>query len=188
MRRRKGCFSFLLLIIFLVIAAAMLYKPVMKHLYPMQYQGEIWQYAEEYRLDPYLVCAVAHTESRFQPAAVSRLGAVGVMQLMPDTGIWIGDHLGLELTESDLTDPETNIILGCWYLRYLLDQFEEDHTLALAAYNGGIGNVRKWLADPELSEDGERLDHIPFTETAEYVEKVDKAWDKYRELYGDEYE
>ena len=188
MRRRKGCFSFLLFIIFLVIACALLYTPVMKHLYPLQYQGEIWRHAEEYRLDPYLVCAVTHTESRFRPAAVSRLGAVGLMQLMPDTGIWIGDHLGLELTESDLTDPETNILLGCWYLRHLLDQFEEDYTLALAAYNGGIGNVRKWLDDPELSADGEHLDHIPFAETAGYVGKVEKAWDKYRELYGDEYE
>jgi len=188
MRRRKGCFSVLLFIILLVIAAALLYRPVMKRLYPMEYQQEIWQCAEEYRLDPYMVCAVIHTESRFRPMAVSRLGAVGLMQLMPDTGIWIGDHLGLELTESELTDPETNIILGCWYLRYLLDQFEGDYTLALAAYNGGIGNVRKWLADPDLSGDGEHLDHIPFDETAAYVGKVERAWDKYRDLYGDEYE
>lgn len=178
----------MMLLIFLVIAAALLYKPVMKRLYPMEYQKEIWQYSEEYRLDPYLVCAVIHTESRFRPAAVSRLGAVGLMQLMPDTGIWIGDHLGLDLTETDLTDAKTNILLGCWYLRHLLGQFEEDYTLALAAYNGGIGNVRKWLNDPELSADGEHLDQIPFTETAEYVGKVERSWDKYRELYGDEYE
>ena len=188
MKRRKGCFSLLLLLIFLVIAAALLYKPVMKRLYPMEYQKEIWQHAEEYRLDPYLVCAVIHTESRFRPTAVSRLGAVGIMQLMPDTGIWIGAHMGLEISESDLTDAETNIVLGCWYLRYLLDHFEEDHTLVLAAYNGGMGNVRKWLDDPELSGDGEHLDRIPFAETAEYVGKVERAWDKYKELYGDEYE
>jgi len=188
MRRRKGCFSLLLLLIFLIIAGALLYRPVMKQIYPVEYQEEIWRYAEEYRLDPLLVCAVIHTESRFRPMAVSRLGAVGLMQLMPDTGLWIGDHMGHSLTESDLTDAKTNIILGCWYLRYLLDQFEEDYTLALAAYNGGIGNVRKWLADPQLSSDGERLDTIPFTETAEYVGKVERAWDKYRELYGDEYE
>lgn len=188
MRRRKGCFSFVLLIIILMIAAALLYKPVMKRLYPVQYQKEIWQYAEEYSLDPYMVCAVIHTESRFRPLAVSRLGALGLMQLMPDTGIWIGDHLGLDLAESDLTDPEINIRLGCWYLRYLLDHFEGDYALALAAYNGGIGNVRKWLADPDLSGDGKHLDHIPFTETAEYIGKVERAWERYRELYEDEYE
>jgi soluble lytic murein transglycosylase len=189
MRRRRGCLpSFVLFVVFVAVAFALLYKPVMKRLYPIEYRDQIWEYSQKYGLDPYLVCGVIHTESRFRPAAESRLGAVGLMQIMPETGLWIGDHLGLALEESELTDPDTNILLGCWYLRYLLDQFEQDYHLALAAYNGGIGNVRKWLADPDLSRDGERLDHIPFAETAEYVGKVEKAWAKYRELYGDEYE
>jgi soluble lytic murein transglycosylase len=186
MAKRRGCFSFLLLIAFLIISAVLLYKPVMKRLYPIEYRAYVWQYADAFSLDPYLVLAVIHTESRFQPEARSALGAVGLMQLMPDTGLWIGGHMGYELAESHLTDPEINIELGCWYLRYLLDQFEGDYILALAAYNGGIGNVRQWLNDPDLSSDGEHLTVIPFAETEKYIEKVMNGWDIYRRIYEDE--
>lgn len=186
MSKRRGCLGFIVTIAVLAGVCALLYKPVMKRLYPLEYRDYIWGYAEEYQLDPFLVSAIIHTESRFRPEAVSHLGAVGLMQLMPDTGLWIGGHLGLELAESDLTEPETNILLGCWYMRYLLDQFDGDYTLAFAAYNGGIGNVRQWLNDPDLSRDGEHLDAIPFTETAQYVEKVNTSWDIYSKLYEGE--
>ena len=157
-----------------------------KRAYKLQYSAEIKEYSREFHVDPYLVAAVIHCESSNRHTAVSRAGAKGLMQIMPDTGFWIAEKLGEEdFTEDELFEPKVNIRFGCWYLKYLLDSFSGNRKTAVAAYNAGPGNVRKWLNDENYSKGGE-LDGIPFKETAQYVERVQRAYDKYTKLYANE--
>lgn len=153
--------------------------------YPMAYEDVIDKYADEYRLDSALVCAVVYTESKFDANAVSQAGACGLMQVMPETGEWIAGKLGIRdtYTSDMLFDPDTNIRFGCWYLNFLFTRYQGDTRKALAAYNAGQGNVDKWLTQPECSSDGVNLDHIPFRETRNYVKKVKAAHDIYIDLY-----
>ena len=156
-----------------------------KRTYRLAYPALIEQSAEAYALDPYLVAAVIHVESGNRPAVVSSAGAVGLMQIMPTTGEWIAGKLRVEAYEEDsLCDPGMNITMGCWYLRFLLDRYDQDQNHALAAYNAGQGNVDKWLSDPAYSADGV-LTNIPYEETDRYVEKVTRTYEKYKDLYTD---
>lgn len=153
-----------------------------KRTYRLVYAQEIRTAAAEFGLDPYLVAAVIHTESRGDPQALSPKGAVGLMQIMPETGAWIAEKLALEAySEESLVIARENIRLGCWYLAYLLERYADDEC-ALAAYNAGPGNVDKWLADERYGKDG-KLTDIPFEETANYVVRVQSAYEKYTELY-----
>lgn len=160
-----------------------------KRTYKLEYAGLIRRYAREYALDPYLVAAMIHVESGNRPAAVSPAGAVGLMQIMPDTGAWIAYKLE-DMQQEDfdaktLTKPELNIRYGCWYLRFLLDRFAGDTRYAVIAYNAGHGNLEKWLANDDLTSNG-ALKRIPFAETDAYVQKVMRAREKYKELYDAE--
>ena len=127
----------------------------------IEYRDLIRKYAKAYDLDPFLVAAVIRTESNFRPTVMSHMNAHGLMQLLPETAEWISQRRGEEYDESRITEPEYNVDLGCYYLRYLKDEFGS-WELALAAYNGGPGNVRQWLENEEYSSDGKKLDHIPF--------------------------
>lgn len=156
--------------------------------YPTAYTELVRSYAEEFSLDPYLVTAIMRCESSNDPNAVSKKGAIGLMQIMPDTGAWIAHKLKLDesYTETQLYDPETNIRFACWYLAFLERRLNNNETCVIAAYNAGHGSVEKWLSDTAFAENGELLT-IPFPETARYLEKVRTAYDKYRELYPDLY-
>ncbi|MBR4428100.1 MAG: lytic transglycosylase domain-containing protein [Clostridia bacterium] len=150
--------------------------------YKLAYQEEILASAAEYDLDPYLVCGVIFTESGFRPQAKSSVGALGLMQLMPATGLEEASLLGIEgVTEEILTDPALNIRLGCNYLRKLLDEFKNE-SVALAAYNAGPGRVRQWLKEYGTKEDGSIL-YIPYPETSKYVTRVQSAEGVYEKLY-----
>jgi len=152
--------------------------------YPVAYTEWIGQYAAEYELDPYLVQSVMRCESSNDPTAVSKAGAIGLMQIMPDTGAWIAHKLDLDdvYTEEMLFDPETNIEFGCWYLRFLNGRFDGERKLMIAAYNAGHGSVEGWLEDPRFTTDGV-LTVIPFEDTARYYEKVTAAYENYTTLY-----
>lgn len=157
-----------------------------KRTYKLAYPEEIKASAGEFGLDPYLVAAVIFAESSGNPAAVSPKGAVGLMQIMPDTGDWIAEKLSLaDHSTEKLTEASHNIRLGCWYLAYLLDKYGDDREIALAAYNAGPGNVDKWLGDERYGENG-KLTNIPFEETRNYVARVKAALKKYTELYEGE--
>jgi len=140
----------------------------------------IEKYADEYDVPKELVFAVIKVESGFDPEAESSVGALGLMQMMPKTFEWLTgeEHLGENLAVHALTDPEVSIRYGTYYLRYLYLKFENWDTV-LAAYNGGEGNVAKWLADPEYSDGNGNLTYIPFEETRNYVKKVNDAMAKY---------
>ncbi|HZV75845.1 MAG TPA: lytic transglycosylase domain-containing protein [Conexibacter sp.] len=153
---------------------------------PLSHQDTIRKQAHEKRLDPSLIAGVIYAESKFVDST-SSAGALGLMQLLPDTARFIaGRSGGTAFTTKDLSTPEINIAYGSWYLRYLLDRYGGDEVLALAAYNGGMGNVDRWVA--EAGARGERLKvaDIPFPETRAYVERVLDARSRYRATYPSE--
>lgn len=176
----------LLFLVALVLLACILLgfvfqKPFQRMLYPKKFETIVERYATLYDLSPDLVYAVIKAESGFDPDAISHVGAVGLMQIMPSTFVWLTDLTGEEIAPDRLTDPETNIRYGCYYLRYLLNVYE-DQTLTLAAYNAGMGNVKKWLASEEYSKDG-KLIEIPFEETKNYINRVTRYEETYDALY-----
>ena len=162
----------------LVCAVALLLRGIIVYeLYPMDYEDEINKYSAEYLLDPYFVSALICAESSFNKDAVSHRGAVGLMQIMPDTGAWVAEKIGLEgFSEEMLTDPATNIRLGCWYLRYLEDRFAGDKDKVMAGYNAGPSRVDEWAGDGTLKD-------IPFKETENYLVKVTRNYEIYKSLY-----
>lgn len=155
---------------------------------PEEYNAFVEKYAHEYGVPTELVWAVIKTESGFDSSAVSHKGAIGLMQMMPETFVWLTNDILHDSHEVGmLYDPETNIKYGTYYLSRLYGRFGSWDT-ALAAYNGGEGNVSDWLKDKKYSDDGVNLkiDKIPsqFNETKNYVKKVNNYCKKYKELYG----
>ncbi len=152
--------------------------------YPVAYTEIIQQNAEEFDLDPYLVTSIMRCESSNDPAAVSDAGAIGLMQIMPDTGAWIAHKLDMDdsYDESMLYEPAVNIRFGCWYLRFLSGRFDGRIMEIVAAYNAGHGSVEDWLENPNYAENGV-LTGIAFPATASYYEKVMQAYDNYVSLY-----
>lgn len=152
--------------------------------YPTAYVEEIVRAADEFSLDPYFVISIMRCESSFDPEAVSNRGAIGLMQVMPDTGEWIAHKLDLDDTyqESLLYEPAVNVRFGCWYLQFLSGRFDGDRKKIVAAYNAGHRTVENWLQDPQYSANGALLT-IPYESTAKYYERVEASYAKYRELY-----
>lgn len=159
------------------------YFVVLPRVLPLEYQDIVEKYASVYGLDKNLVNGVIFSESHFEPNAVSSAGAKGLMQVTDETGWWAAEQIGLRTDTVDLTDPDTNIRIGCWYLSWLLDKFDGVTETALAGYNAGHGNVTKWLADEEMSADGITLEEIPYEETKSYVKKVQLAQLVYSYVY-----
>ena len=154
-----------------------------KNAYPQEYAEYVEVYAEAYGVPEGLVYAVIRTESSFDSGAVSPVGAVGLMQLMPSTFEWLTDDMLFEHLESGmLYDPETNVKYGTYCLSFLYDRYG-DWELALAAYNGGLGNVDKWLEDDRYADGEGGLKRIPFKETRQFVARVTDAWEMYERLY-----
>ena len=171
-QKRGGVKKVILIIVIVILLAALCVFFLARRYYPLRYYDIIEKYAGEYSLDPELVCAIIHTESRFNENAVSSRGASGLMQIMEDTAYWIAPMAGLENFDyGQIFDPEINIKLGCFYLNMLEKQFGDTKT-ALSAYNAGSGNVNGWLGDTRYSSDGKTLDYIPFSETDNYVKRV----------------
>ncbi|MBQ3131300.1 MAG: lytic transglycosylase domain-containing protein [Clostridia bacterium] len=182
----RAVIAALVMLAVLCVLAYYLNRVAEKRTYRLLYPDIVMEMSAEYQVDPYLVAAVIHCESSNNKEAVSPVGAMGLMQIMPDTGGWIAEKLEMEgFDQQQLFEPEINIRFGCWYLDYLSKKFNGNRTSVLAAYNGGPGNVEKWLADDRYSADGQLTD-IPFPETERYIEKVQRAYEKYLTLYKKE--
>ncbi|HIR08607.1 MAG TPA: lytic transglycosylase domain-containing protein [Candidatus Pullichristensenella stercoripullorum] len=151
--------------------------------YPMRYEAEIRQAAAEFSLDPAYVASVALAESSFDAEAVSSVGAIGLMQIMPSTGEWIAGKLDEAFDAQRLYEPSVNLRYGCWYLRFLLDRYDGDMRTASTAYHQGQGRVDEWLQDPEYSEDGKTLSVISSSVTDTYVNRIMENYAHYQELY-----
>jgi peptidoglycan lytic transglycosylase len=151
---------------------------------PLDYPGVIRQQAAQKRLDPALVAGVIYAETKFDPRT-SSAGAEGYMQLMPQTARYLAHRSGATaFTTADLATPTVNISYGCYYLRYLLDEFSGNVVAALAAYNGGDGNVQRWIAEARADGHPLRIRDIPFPETRDYVQRVLQARGAYRRTYA----
>jgi soluble lytic murein transglycosylase len=145
--------------------------------YPLKYDSIVRTHAHNYRLDPALLAAVIYQESKFRSDVRSSSGAIGLMQLLPDTAKGIAIHTGgSRFRVSDLYTPELNIRYGSWYLRHLLDKYGDERT-ALAAYNAGQENVDEWRRTGR---------GIAFAETRQYVNRVEHLKTLYRRGYGQE--
>ena len=151
--------------------------------HPLNYQAAVKNASQKYGVPEAFIYAVIKTESGFDQNAISSVGAIGLMQLMPSTFLDLTQNfLGENLPESALYDPTTNINYGVYYLSWLYSKFENWETVA-AAYNAGLGVVYDWLDDPSYSDDGVNLKHIPIDETRAYVRKVTSARETYERLY-----
>lgn len=161
----------------------------------LQYESEVARHQVKYRelieyyaaansIDPAYVAAVIKRESDYDPGAVSRVEARGLMQIMPDTGDWLaGKVKQYDYAWDMLFDPEVSIKMGCWYLGYLSRMFAGDPVLVACAYHAGQGNVRSWLE--KYSPDGKTLtlDQIPMDDSRYYAGKVLNAYAIYQQHY-----
>ena len=162
-------------------------KAVQEIALPLRHEDIIRQQAEAKDLDPSLIAGVIYVESRFRDQT-SIAGAKGLMQILPSTADYIaGKSGGTAFVQGDLATPQINIAYGSWYLRYLLDHYEGNELLTLAAYNAGEGKVDEWYRNASArGEDFEAATHIPFPETRNYVSRVLDVRERYRDEYSRE--
>ncbi len=151
--------------------------------HPMKFENEIKSYAEEFDLPPALIASVINAESSFNENARSKKNALGLMQIKLSTANYLCELKGENnITEEQLLKPQTNIKFGCEYLNYLSKKFSDTDTI-LAAYNAGETIVRTWLNSGIYSMDNKKLNYIPYEETRNYVEKINKNLKFYEKVY-----
>ena len=160
-------YVFSLFLIIVVISSALF---ISRLIFPDEYGITIDKYCDKYGVDTHLALALIKAESNFTPDATSCAGAKGLMQLTEETFNYCKNNI-LSL-EKDIFNPDTNIHAGVWYLAYLTDKFDSNIKNALAAYNAGATNVKKWLANKEYSSDGKMLSSTPYKETSRYIKKI----------------
>jgi soluble lytic murein transglycosylase len=151
-------------------------------LFPIPYWSEISRWANEHQVDPVLVLGLMRQESRFQPKIRSIAGAMGLMQLMPETAAQVA--AGLKLKTYSLEKPDDNIRLGTWYLNSTHQTYQDNSMLAIASYNAGPGNVAQWLKELDISDADQFVESIPFSETRDYVKSVLGNYWNYLRLYN----
>lgn len=158
----------------------------MRFVYLWEYQQDIVTYSQKNKIDPFLVAAIIKNESGFNHKAVSQAGAVGLMQIVPETGEWIAKEMKLpNYTTNRLYETQTNIRMGCWYIGELDAEFKHNLTLIMIAYNAGRGQTKVWMQDNGWDYKFNDPAKIPYPETREYVQKVLRDRDKYYNLYKD---
>ncbi len=163
----------------------MLPRPYWEALFPRPYWSDLKRYSTANGLDPYLVASLIRQESEFNPLAVSRANAVGLMQLLPKTGKIVAHEESLKhYTASELFTPGVNLQLGTRYFRGMVDKFGGSFEHALAAYDAGSDRVVEWMGQGPYRDTPEFVESIPFTETREYVQAIMRNSNVYRQLYG----
>ena len=182
----KIIISISIIVVMLFVAAFVLryaYNRYVYGTYPLKYQDEVKAASEKYNIDEALIYGVIKTESNFNPDAVSHAGAIGLMQITPDTFEWIQTYYkDDDYTVDDLKNYKVNIDYGTHILSILMDMYGNEDT-AICAYNAGIGRVDGWLEDPEYSDDGKTLKTLPIQETENYRNKVQRNKNAYIKLY-----
>jgi soluble lytic murein transglycosylase len=159
-------------------------RPYWEALFPKPYWPDLKKFSSQNALDPYLVASLIRQESEFNPGAVSRANALGLMQLLPKVGSSVArDEKLKHFSPAQLFTPEVNLQLGTRYFRQMVDKFG-GFEYALAAYNAGSNRVDDWLGQGKYRDPQEFVESIPFTETREYVQAILRNANVYRQLYG----
>lgn len=143
-------------------------------IYPLKYYEEISINANKFNVELPLVFAIVKAESNFNPNAISKMGAVGLMQIMPKTACFIADKIGKKTNNLNLKDAKTNLCLGTAYVSYLQNKFN-NLDVVICAYNAGEGEVLNWI------DSNGKLKTIKFEETKSYLSKVKNAYAIYKE-------
>jgi soluble lytic murein transglycosylase len=155
-------------------------------MYPVPYPVQVMENAARYDLPPHLVYAIIREESRFDRGAVSRVGAIGLMQLMPETGRYVARELEMpEWGDESLLDPEINLSFGTWYASSLMKSSKGNYLRMLAAYNAGPGNAKRWFDGSQAGNTIDVVDGIDFKETRLYVQRIVESANIYHNLYFD---
>ena len=182
----KKLVIFIIIIIIVCVFLGMFKDKILKIIYPQNYKEIVSIYAEKYGVEENLIYAVIKAESNFNNEAVSHKGAIGIMQIMEDTGEEIATKLGLELDKENLREElskiDNNINIGTNYLSVLLEKYKNKE-VALAAYNAGIGTVDNWIEKGIIKDDGTNIENIPYKETNNYVRKILRDYKIYCYLY-----
>ena len=172
--------KFLVFLIVALLCAAAVFMAVRTR-FPIRYLDIIEANAGE--LETSFILAVIMAESSFNSQAESRVGAQGLMQLMPPTAADMAARMGMtDFAPEDVWNPEINIVLGTFYLNWLYSRYDGNLDLVMAAYNAGLGRVDSWLRDPAVSHDGQTLHAIPFPETYNYLNRIRQFQRVYRIL------
>lgn len=158
-------------------------------IYPIKHEDIIRDIASEYQVEPQLIAAIIRVESNFEIGRTSARGALGLMQVMPDTAIEVAHQAEVESVTMDrlLNDEELSIRIGTLYLKQLTMKFNNQLYPSLAAYNAGPSVVRTWISSASPTWDGNysTIGKIPYAETRDYVRKVVFYYEKYKEVYPD---
>ena len=158
---------------------------ILKNIYPTTYSEYVYKYSEENGIDPLLTFAIIKAESNFNKDAVSNSNAIGLMQIVESTAKEIAEKdLELSFSTDLLNSPEYNIKIGTAYYAKLLKKYNGNMGLSLAAYNAGIGKVDGWIKDGTIKEDGSDLENIPYKETNNYVRKILRDYNIYKQIYS----
>ena len=168
-----------ILILFVVCSLSIAYQTSRSKI---NYQEEIYEYSEKYNVDPLLTASIIKVESDYNKDAKSNQGAQGLMQLLDETASHAADLTNKEFYPDKLSDVEYNLDLGIAYYDYLY-RYYNNRDLALAAYNGGVGNVDKWIDEGLIDPVDPNTQNIPFEETRQYVTKIDANYDVYKKFY-----
>ena len=180
----KKLLSIILIIIIIIfgINYNKIKNMTLKKIYKIEYSEYVEKYSEEYQVDKYLIYAIIKAESNFNEEAISSKGAKGLMQLMQTTAEEIAAKINIEITEENILNPDININLGTKYISILIQKYG-NIGLSLSAYNAGSGNVDKWIANGTLKDDGSDIENVPYTETNNYVRKILRDYEIYKQLY-----
>ncbi len=173
-----------IIILVVVLKVANVKRIILRKMYVKDYSEYVYEYATEYNVDPLLVFAVIKAESNFKKDATSTSNAIGLMQLMENTAIETGEKVDEKInSKEELYNPKINVKIGIKYLSELLERYDGNLGIALAAYNAGIGNVTEWIQKGIIKKDGTDIENIPFKETNNYVRKILRDYEIYREIY-----
>ena len=187
MKALKGLLKFIGLVIIAILMVTAISFSIVAYQTSRQkisYQDEIYKYSEKYNVDPLLIASIIKVESDFDIEAHSNQNAKGLMQLLDDSAKHSAEIIGEEYYPDKLKDVDYNLNLGVAYFDYLY-RYYNNVDLALAAYNGGIGNVDKWIEEKKIDKNDPDPTTIPVEETRQYVIKIDSNYDLMKVFYED---
>ncbi len=153
-------------------------------LFPFPYQEQVAKYSDSRQLNPLLVIGLIRQESGFEAEIASPVGALGLMQVMPNTGKYVANKINLK--NYSLTNPEDSINIGTFYLNYTHEKYNNNTLFAVASYNAGPGNISSWIKRFSFNDPDEFVEDIPFSETKGYVEAVLGNYWNYLRLYNED--